>query len=166
MVLNKKKIILQIVLLIIAVIAAYYPFSFAAHQYGQLDSDSKHIVTTILVAAVGGSLFALRNTKRVTPKILEVIETFELLILTIIPSLEIVSFLMKNPANLAWSMSPFIAATVLWYAIVLQRHKPLKTPEEEKRFTISITYFFAVFIVMGSAATAIFLFVLSLPKHG
>jgi hypothetical protein len=161
--LNKKQIILGIIF-VIAVVAAYYPFSFAAHQYGNLDSDTKHLVTTILVAGCGGSLFALRNTKRVTPKILEVIEAWELLILTIIPSLEIVSFLMKNPVNLAWSMIPFIIATVLWYAIVLIRHKPLKTPEEERRFTISMTYFFAAFIVMGSAATAILLFLLSLSK--
>ena len=114
----------------------------------------------MLVAGVGGSLFALRNTKRITPKTLEVIEAWELLILTIIPSLEIVSFLMKNPANIPWAMSPFIAATVLWYVIVLKRHKPWENPQEEKRFTISMTYFFAVFIVMGSVATWILLVLL------
>jgi len=163
--LKKKQIVLGISL-VAAVFIASYPFSFAAQQYGKLDSDSKHLTTTILIAAVGGSLFTLRNSKKITPKILEIIEMWELLILTIIPSLEIFSLLIKNPVNWPWAMSPFIVSSTLWYIVVLKRHKISEDAKEETRFTLSITYFFAMFIVIGSVATWILLMFLPYTKAG
>jgi len=164
--LNKKKIGLIITAYIIAVIATAYPFMLLVQGYGKLDSDSKHLVSTIFVAAAGGSLFALRNNKKISPKILEGIETFELLILIVIPCVEISTYLMKIPAYLLWSMTPFVAGSMIWYLIVLSRHKIYDEPKEEKKFTFSITWILVILLFLASIATWFIISWLAIPKSG
>lgn len=139
----------MIILLAVAIVSSF-PFTLLTQQYAKLDSDSKHLALTISVASLGGSLFALRNTKRITPKLLEGIETTELLLLIVIPCVEISVFLMKTDSTITWSMTPLILGSMGWYLLVLVRHKVFDNYKEEKIFNISITYVLFFLIALGS----------------
>lgn len=99
---KKQKNAISIIIIIVYAIPVIY-FSpqlvQVAQSYGKLDSDSSHLLTTILVSAAGGSLFALRNTTKIKRGILDQIEAIELLILIVIPSVEGFSFLIKTYSN-------------------------------------------------------------------
>lgn len=149
----------------VSIAAAFYPFTYASQSFAKLDSDLKHIATTVLVAATGGSLFFIRNKTR-ERRFLEIIEMLELMILIIIPSLEIVTYLTKNPSNWYFATSPFFGGAILWYVIVFMRHKTFEnTPRAEQRFGPYITYLFLMFMLIGTVATWILLMFLPYAQY-
>jgi hypothetical protein len=150
--LNKKKIAL-ITIYISAAIVAAYPLALATQQYAKFNPDSKHLAEIILLALVGGSLFALRHTKRITAETLETIENVELLTLIVIPSVEMSTFLMKTPSNFVWAMLPFMVGTMSWFNLIVARHKISKDPKQEKKFVFFSVYMMFVLVLIALAAT-------------
>lgn len=150
---------------VVSVAAAFYPFMYASQSFAKLDSDSKHLATTLLIAATGGTLFIIRNKTRES-RFLEIIEMLELMILIIIPSLEMVTYLTKNPSNWSFAMTPFFGGSFLWYVIVFRRHKTFENaPKAEQRFGPYITYLFLMFMLVGAIATWILLMLLPYAQY-
>lgn len=150
---KKQKIsIITIVLAIIfsALIFLFNPLFYVSQEFGKLDSDLKHLLTTIVVAGLAGSLFAFRN--KIKGEFLETIEAMELLILIVIPSVEIFSFIMKDPSNYSLAIAPYVLAVMAWYLIIILRHKTIQDPKREKIFLIQIHYVLAGLLLIAVLA--------------
>jgi hypothetical protein len=125
----------------------FHPFFYLIQEYGNLDSDLKHILITFVMAGLGGSLFAFRN--KVKGELFDQFEAMELLLLIVIPSVEGYSFIMINPTNYSWAISLYVVAVMVWFVIVITKHKPISDSKKEKIFTIKISYISAVLLAYG-----------------
>jgi len=145
---NKKQKINIITILSAIVLAAlvyfFNPFLYVSQEYGKLDSDLKHLLITVVMAGLAGSLFVFRN--KVKGELFEQFEAIELLILIVIPSAEAFTLIMKNPSNYSWAVSVYVVAIMIWFLIVILKHKPIKDSKKEKMFTIKISYILAVLL--------------------
>ncbi len=145
---NKISIIVVLLTVLIVVLVAYFnPLFHLSQEFGELDSDLKHILTTIAMALIGGSLFAIRNKSKGI--VFEQFEAIQLVLLIIIPSVVIFSFIMKNPENYSLAVSVYVVAVMIWFLIVILKHKSGNEPKLEKRFTITIGYILAVLLSYG-----------------
>lgn len=151
---NKKQKI-QVVVVIGAgfwiIIAIFFsPLYYISQWYGELDPDLKHLFTTVIVASMGGTLFAFRN--HANKEVLEEFEAMELLLLIVMPCVEGYSFIMKTPSNYQWAILVYIAGVMGWFVLVISRHKIFEDPKKEKKFTFSITYLMLMLASFGTFA--------------
>lgn len=148
---NKKQKINVITILsaiLLSVLVIYFnPFLHLSQELGKMDSDLKHLVITIGVASLAGSLFAFRN--KVKGEVFEQFEALELLLLIVIPSVEAFTVIMKNPTNYSWAVSIYVVAVMVWFVIIITRHKPISDSKKEKKFTIKVSYVLAVLLSFG-----------------
>lgn len=134
---------------IISIILVFYfsPLYYISQLYGKLDPDLKHILITLVVAGLGGSLFAFRNKAK--GELFELFEAMELLLLIVIPSVEGFTYIMKNPSNYSLAVTLYIGAVMGWFVLVILRHKISSDPKKEKIFTAQIVYLMLVFVAFG-----------------
>jgi len=147
---KKQKINLVVIAsAIISIILVFYfsPLYYLSQLYGKLDPDLKHILITVVVAGLGGSLFAFRNKAK--GEIFELFEAMELLLLMVIPSVEGFTLIMKNPSNYSWAVALYISAVMGWFVLVITRHKTSSDPKKEKLFTTQIAYLMLMLVAFG-----------------
>ena len=147
---NKRKIEIITILSAIALIVLVYffnPLYTISQEFGKLDSDQKHIVVTTIMAILGGSLFVTRN--KVKGEFLEKFESIELLLLIIVPSTQVYEYIIKNSSDFLLAVGVYFVGVMIWFFIVITRHKPLSDSKKEKKFNLEIVYMVAVFLSFG-----------------
>lgn len=145
---NKKRKI-QLVTILSAIVLSvlvyvFNPLLYFSQEFGKLDSELKHLVITVVVASLAGSLFAFRNKAK--GELFEQFEALELLLLIVIPSVEGFLYIMQNPMNYGWAISVYVIGVMGWFVLVITRHKPIADSKKEKKFTIKISYILAILL--------------------
>ena len=157
--LNKKqRYAIGIIFIVVYSFILFYfsPLQHIAQAYGKIDSDTKHLLTTFLIAGLGLTLFAARHQK-VKKELLEQIEAWDLAVLIVLPSVEIFTYIVKDPSNWPWAILAYIVGVMTWFVLVIYRHKVFKDPKEEKKFTFTVWYAMFVFVVYGTYAVWAFI---------
>jgi hypothetical protein len=148
---NKKQKIQGIVILstiLLAVLGYYFnPLWYLAQEFGKLDSELKHILTTIVMASLAGLLFAFKNKTK--GELFAQFEAMELLILIVIPSVVSFSYIVNDLSNYSLAVAFYVGSVMVWFVIVITRHKPISDSKKERIFTIKISYFLAVLLAYG-----------------
>ncbi len=135
----------------IAAVIYFSPMQYLITGYGKLDSDLKHIITTITIAGLALTLFVTRHLK-IKEEQLEQIEAWDLSVMIVIPSAEGFAYIMKIPTNYPWAILVYFVGVMVWFLLVICRHKIFKDPKEEKKFTFSVAYTMFVFAAFGILA--------------
>ncbi|MGY5148143.1 MAG: hypothetical protein ACW9W4_09120 [Candidatus Nitrosopumilus sp. bin_7KS] len=132
---------------LIAIVYYFNPMYFVSQGFGSLDSELKHLVMTVVVSGLAGSLFAFRNKAK--GELFEQFEAVELLILIVIPCVSAFTFIMQDPSNYFLAVSVYVAGVMLWFFIVITKHKPETESKKEKVFTVKVSYVSAVLLAFG-----------------
>lgn len=171
---DKKQKQFYVIGIIVITVYSIIMFYFSALQhiaewYKTVDSDLKHLLTTITVTGLGLTLFAIRHammndeSRHALPRnkrrqeILEHIQAWDLALFIVIPSVEAFTYIVKIPTHWPWAVLVYIGGVMMWFVIVMYLHKISTDPKEEKRFTFSITYVMIVFVVYGTYAVWAFI---------
>jgi hypothetical protein len=125
----------------------FNPLYYFSQEFGKLDSDLKHILITIIMAGLGGSLFICRNRSK--GEFFEQFEAIELLLLIVIPSVEAYTLIMKNPSDYSLAIAVYVIAVMVWFFIVIMKHNQFSNSKKEKLFIIKMSYVLAVLLSFG-----------------
>lgn len=67
----------------------------------------------------------------------------------VIPSAEIFAYIMKTPTNYSSAIFAYVMGVMIWFLLVICRHKIFKDPKEERKFNLTVWWAMSVFVIFG-----------------